>query len=108
MWLVLVLFWGWLLVIKAVKHRKKRSLDANAYFHVLVGKIAEVYTGTAQWAKAKEYAKKVMDSSYKLNTTSVKYGRKHTCHLQNKARYPPYAPIRGGLPRFLPWLRVPQ
>ncbi len=32
---------------------------------------AEVYTGTAQWAKAKEYAKKVMDSSYKLNTTSV-------------------------------------
>ena len=29
---------------------------------------AEVYTGTAQWAKAAEYAKKVMDSSYKLNT----------------------------------------
>jgi hypothetical protein len=32
---------------------------------------AEVYTGTAQWAKAAEYAKKVMDSSYKLNTTGV-------------------------------------
>ena len=32
---------------------------------------AEVYTGTAQWEKAKEYAKKVMDSSYKLNTKSV-------------------------------------
>ena len=32
---------------------------------------AEVYTGTAQWAKAAEYAKKVMDSAYKLNTTSV-------------------------------------
>lgn len=30
---------------------------------------AEVYTGTAQWAKAAEYAKKVMDSSYQLNTT---------------------------------------
>lgn len=30
---------------------------------------AEVYTGTAQWAKAKEYAKKVMDSPYHLNTT---------------------------------------
>lgn len=30
-----------LLDIKIVKHRKKRSLDANAYFHVLVGKIAE-------------------------------------------------------------------
>ena len=25
----------------AKKHRKKRSLDANAYFHVLVGKIAD-------------------------------------------------------------------
>ena len=32
---------------------------------------AEVYTGTAQWAKAAEYAKKVMDSSYKLNTKGV-------------------------------------
>jgi hypothetical protein len=32
---------------------------------------AEVYTGTAQWAKAAEYAKKVMDSSYKLNTNGV-------------------------------------
>lgn len=30
---------------------------------------AKVYTGTAQWAKAKEYAKKVIDSPYKLNTT---------------------------------------
>lgn len=30
---------------------------------------AEVYTGTAQWAKAAEYAKKVMDSPYKLYTT---------------------------------------
>lgn len=29
------------LSIKAVKYRKKRSLDANAYFHVLVGKIAD-------------------------------------------------------------------
>ena len=31
-----------LLDIKAVKHRERRSLDANAYFHVLVGKIADV------------------------------------------------------------------
>ena len=30
---------------------------------------AEVYTGTAQWAKAAEYAKKVMNSAYKLHTT---------------------------------------
>lgn len=30
---------------------------------------AEVYTGTPQWAKAAEYAKKVMDSAYKLHTT---------------------------------------
>ena len=32
---------------------------------------AEVYTGTAQWQKAADYAKKVMDSSYKLNTKGV-------------------------------------
>jgi len=30
---------------------------------------AEVYTGTAQWEKAAQYAKKVIDSPYKLNTT---------------------------------------
>ena len=30
---------------------------------------AEVYTGTAQWANAAEYAKKVMNSAYKLHTT---------------------------------------
>lgn len=29
------------LSVKIVRYRKKRSLDANAYFHVLVGKIAE-------------------------------------------------------------------
>ena len=29
---------------------------------------AEVYTGKAEWAKAAEYAKKVMDSDYRLNT----------------------------------------
>jgi len=32
---------------------------------------AEVYTGTAQWGKAAEYAKKVIDSSYQLNTTGA-------------------------------------
>ncbi len=31
---------------------------------------AEVYTGTAQWAKAKEYAQSVINSAYKLHTTS--------------------------------------
>lgn len=31
-----------LLDIKAEKHREKRSLSANSYFHVLVGKIADV------------------------------------------------------------------
>ena len=30
---------------------------------------AEVYTGTAQWAKAETYSKKVIDSAYELNTT---------------------------------------
>lgn len=38
------------LKIKAVKYREKRSLDANAYFHVLVSKIAEELT----ISKAKE------------------------------------------------------
>lgn len=32
---------------------------------------AEVYTGTPEWAKAADYAKRVMDSSYQLNTQSV-------------------------------------
>ena len=32
---------------------------------------AEVYTGNAEWQKAKDYAKKVMDSPYDINTTSV-------------------------------------
>lgn len=32
---------------------------------------AEVYTGKAEWAKAKEYAKKVMDSPFKLNTAAT-------------------------------------
>lgn len=31
---------------------------------------AEVYTGKAEWAKAQEYAKKVMDSKYQLYTTA--------------------------------------
>lgn len=30
---------------------------------------AEVYTGTSQWSKARDYAKKVMDSNYQLFTT---------------------------------------
>lgn len=37
--------------IKAAKHRKKRSLDSNAYFHVLVGKIAEKMTISKAKAK---------------------------------------------------------
>lgn len=32
---------------------------------------AEVYTGNAEWQKAKDYAKKVMESPYDINTTSV-------------------------------------
>ena len=32
---------------------------------------AEVYTGTAQWAKAAEYANKVISSSYQLNTAGA-------------------------------------
>ena len=37
--------------IKAGKHRNKRSLDANAYFHVLVGKIAEKDIRSKAWTK---------------------------------------------------------
>ena len=32
---------------------------------------AEVYTGAAKWSEAATWAKKVMDSAYQLNTTSV-------------------------------------
>ena len=32
---------------------------------------AEVYSGKAEWQKAKDYAKKVMESPYDINTTSV-------------------------------------
>lgn len=35
---------------------------------------AEVYTGKPEWAKAKEYAKKVMDSPYKLHQGSAVNG----------------------------------
>ena len=51
------------LKIKATRYTRKRSLDANAYFHVLVGKIAEALT----ISKAK--AKKCSD--LQIWTTSV-------------------------------------
>jgi starch-binding outer membrane protein, SusD/RagB family len=60
--------------------KAKKSTDANygrvdkAAAWLLLSRLylnAEVYTGTAQWAKAAEYAKKVMDSDYRLNTTSA-------------------------------------
>lgn len=59
--------------------KAKKSTDSNygrvdkAAAWLLLARLylnAEVYTGTAHWSEAKEYAKKVMDSSYKLNTTS--------------------------------------
>lgn len=60
--------------------KAKKSTDANygrvdkAAAWLLLSRLylnAEVYTGTAQWAKAAEYAKKVMDSDYRLNTTTI-------------------------------------
>lgn len=39
------------LAIEIKKYRAKRSLDANAYFHVLVGKIADVLTISKAKAK---------------------------------------------------------
>lgn len=35
---------------------------------------AEVYTGKAEWQKAKEYAKKIIDSPFKLHTAATKNG----------------------------------
>lgn len=60
--------------------KAKKSTDANygrvdkAAAWMLLARLylnAEVYTGTAQWQKAADYAKKVMNSSYKLNTQGV-------------------------------------
>ena len=60
--------------------KAKKSTDAGygrvdkAAAWLLLSRIylnAEVYTGQSEWAKAAEYAKRVMDSSYRLNTTSV-------------------------------------
>lgn len=39
------------LMVEMKKYRAKRSLDANAYFHVLVGKIADVLTVSKPKAK---------------------------------------------------------
>lgn len=56
--------------------KAKTSSDANygrvdkAADWLLLSRLylnAEVYTGTAEWQKAADYAKKVMDSPYKLN-----------------------------------------
>ena len=58
--------------------KAKNSSDAGYYradkaaVWMLLSRLylnAEVYTGTAQWSKAAEYAKKVIDSDYQLNTT---------------------------------------
>ena len=60
--------------------KAKKSSDANygrldkAAAWMLLARLylnAEVYTGSAHWEEAALYAKKVMESSYKLNTTSV-------------------------------------
>lgn len=40
-----------MLDIKVERHKKRRSLDANAYFHVLVGKIAEADVRSKAWEK---------------------------------------------------------
>ena len=60
--------------------KAKKSTDTNygrvdqAAAWILLSRLylnAEVYTGTARWSDAATYAKKVMDSDYRLNTTSV-------------------------------------
>ncbi len=51
---------------------------------------AEVYTGTAQWDKAAEYAKKVMDAGYTLtpNYAYLFMGDNHTNGAQNEMILP--------------------
>lgn len=60
--------------------KAKKSSDAGYYradkaaCWMLLARLylnAEVYTGTAQWEKAQEYAKKVINSDYRLNTKGV-------------------------------------
>ncbi|MBR5654728.1 MAG: RagB/SusD family nutrient uptake outer membrane protein [Prevotella sp.] len=60
--------------------KAKKSTDANygrvdkAADWLLLARLylnAEVYTGTAQWDKAAEYAQKVMNSNYALNTNGI-------------------------------------
>ena len=60
--------------------KAKKSTDTNygrvdkAAAWMLLSRLylnAEVYTGTAQWQKAADYAKKVIDSDYRLNTNGV-------------------------------------
>ena len=41
---------------------------------------AEVYTGTAKWAEAKEYAEKVINGPHKLWTTGVAAGENHPAY----------------------------
>ena len=58
----------------------KKSTDSNygrvdkAAAWLLLARLylnAEVYTGSAQWSKAAQYAQQVINSSYKLNTNGV-------------------------------------
>ena len=62
----------------------KKSTDANygridkAACWLLLSRLylnAEVYTGTAHWQEAKDYADKVIKSNYKLNTTGSSNGK---------------------------------
>lgn len=64
--------------IKAVKWTEKRSLDANAYFHVLVGKIADAMTISK--AKAK-------------NLMICQYGQPERLDDQSELVYKTNAPI---------------
>ena len=66
------------LSIRAVKYRKKRSLDANAYFHVLVGKIAEARTVSKARAK---------------NELITKYGQPELLEDGNALIYKTNAPV---------------
>lgn len=79
--------------------KAKKSSDANygrvdkAACWMLLSRLylnAEVYTGTAQWAKAAEYAKKVMSSSYRLHTQGVEFTYKDENNEEQKGLWTAY------------------
>jgi len=76
-----------LLDIEIVKHRERRSLNANAYLHVLINKLARVYNRTD------EEMKKILNLSYGTIATD-KEGKVMGCKVpkgSNVQSFYPYS-----------------